>query len=325
MKYIDITKNGGSEVLKLKRMDVPSPKKSEILINVEAAGVNRPDVLQRMGMYPPPKGAPNYPGLEVSGTIKSMGKSVSGFSIGQKVCALLAGGGYAEYCVVPSLQVLPVPDGLSMIEAAAIPETFFTVWSNIFDIGKLKKNERVLIHGGSSGIGTTAIQLCAAFGAEVYATVGSDEKRVACIDLGAKEAINYKQDDFYESINSYTDNRGVDLILDMVSGDYVNKNIKLLKNKGRLIFIAFLKGPKAEANFGLVMQKKLFITGSTLRPQSKNFKGKIAKKLYKHVWPLLEEKKIKPIIDSVYSIDKVSEAHDRMESNKHIGKIVLTF
>ena len=324
MKYIDITKNGGSDVLKLKDMVKPLPKKSEILIKVKAAGVNRPDILQRMGLYPPPKGAPLYPGLEVAGIIESIGENVSGFSIGQQVCALLAGGGYAEYCVVPFQQVLPIPDGLSMIEAAAIPETFFTVWSNIFDIGKLKKNERVLIHGGSSGIGTTAIQLCSIFGSEVYVTVGSDEKRNACIDLGAKEAINYNKEDFYESIISHTDKRGVNLIMDMVSGDYVNKNIKLLSDKGRLIFIAFLKGPKAEANFGLVMQKRITITGSTLRPQSKIFKGKIAKNLYKYVWPYLEQKKIRPIIDSVYPIEKVSEAHDRMESNSHIGKIVLT-
>ncbi len=325
MRYIDITKNGGSEVLELKEMSVPSMQKGQILIKVGAAGVNRPDILQRMGLYPPPRGVASYPGLEVAGIIEGIGEGVSGFEEGQEVCALLAGGGYAEYCVVPAQQVLPIPKGLSIIEAASIPETFFTVWSNLFDIGKLKKGERVLIHGGSSGIGTTAIQLCKAFGSEVYVTVGNEEKRDACICLGAREAINYNKEDFYESINIYTNNKGVNLILDMVSGDYVNKNIKLLSEKGRLIFIAFLKGPKAEANFGLVMQKKLLITGSTLRPQSKNFKGKIAQKLYKNVWPLFEEKKIKPIIDSVYSIDKVAEAHDRMESNKHIGKIVLTF
>ncbi|PPR79625.1 MAG: Phthiocerol synthesis polyketide synthase type I PpsC [Alphaproteobacteria bacterium MarineAlpha2_Bin1] len=325
MKYVDITKNGGSEVLQIKEVTAPSPKKGQILIKVAAAGVNRPDVLQRMGLYPPPSGAAPYPGLEVAGTIEKIGNGVTGFNEGQQVCALLAGGGYAEYCVVPYQQVLPVPKNLSIIEAASIPETYFTVWSNIFDIGKLKKGERILIHGGSSGIGTTAIQLCNTFGSEVYVTVGNDEKRNACIDIGAKKAINYNKEDFYESINEYTDSKGVNIILDMVSGDYVNKNIKLLTHKGRLIFIAFLKGPKAEANFGLVMQKKLLITGSTLRPQSKYFKGKIAKKLYEQVWPLFEQKKIKPIIDSVYPIEEVSKAHDRMESNKHIGKIVLTF
>ncbi|MDC0074384.1 NAD(P)H-quinone oxidoreductase [Alphaproteobacteria bacterium] len=323
MKYIDITEKGGPEVLKIKEMSVPSPKKNQVLIKVEACGINRPDILQRMGLYPPPKGAPLYPGLEVAGTIVSLGKNVFNLKVGQEVCALLSGGGYAEYCVVSSEQVLPIPKGSTMIEAAGIPETFFTVWSNIFDIGKLKKNETILIHGGSSGIGTTAIQLCAALGFEVYTTAGSKEKCDACKKLGAKEAINYNNEDFYESINRYTDNKGIDVILDMVAGDYVNKNIKLLSKNGRLVFIAFLKGPKAEANFGLVMSKKIFITGSMLRPQSEKFKGKIARKLQKFVWPLIEQKKIKPIIDSVYTLDQVSQAHERMESNKHIGKIIL--
>lgn len=324
MKYVDITKKGGPEVLAIREMPVPKPKDNEVLIKVEACGVNRPDVLQRKGLYPPPLGAPSHLGLEVAGKIVELGKDVGNFQIGDAVCSILTGGGYAEFCAAPYEQVLPIPKNLSMIESAGIPETFFTVWSNIFDIGRLKENERVLIHGGSSGIGTTAIQLCSAFGAEVYVTAGSAAKCDACIKLGSSYAINYKKEDFYESLKEKTEKNGINLILDMVAGDYVNKNIKLLSSNGRLVFIAFLKGPKAEANFGLVMSKKITITGSTLRPQSVEFKGKIARNLLENVWPLFESKKIKPIIDSVFPLTAVTEAHKKMESNEHIGKIILT-
>ncbi|GAA5077926.1 NAD(P)H-quinone oxidoreductase [Roseibacterium beibuensis] len=320
MRAIEITEAGGPEVLKPCTRPIPVPQAGEILIEVDHAGVNRPDALQRAGQYAPPPGASDLPGLEASGRIAAVGPDVTRWKVGDAVCALLPGGGYAEYVVTHQDHALPVPDGMGMAEAAALCETFFTVWSNVFMRGGLKAGERFLVHGGSSGIGTTAIQLASHFGARVFATAGSDEKCAACTKLGAERAINYRDEDFVEVLKA---EGGANLILDMVGGDYLPRNVKTLAEDGRLVQIAFLQGPKVALNFALVMVKRLTITGSTLRPQSDAAKAEIAAQLAEHVWPLLDAGRIAPVMDSTFALDEAAKAHARMESSGHIGKIVL--
>lgn len=320
MRAIEITTAGGPEVLKPVTRPMPEAGAGQVVIKVAYAGVNRPDALQRAGMYDPPKGASDLPGLEASGEVVAVGDGVGWPAIGDKVCALLPGGGYAEYVATPAAHCLPVPQGMSMKEAACLPETFFTVWSNVFQRGGLKAGERFLLHGGSSGIGTTAIQLARHFGARVFVTAGSLEKCAACTDLGAERAINYRDEDFVEVLRA---EGGADLILDMVGGDYIPRNIKALADDGRLVQIAFLQGPKVELNFAQVMTRRLTITGSTLRPQSDLAKGRIAESLREQVWPLLDAGKVAPVMDSEFPLDRACDAHARMESSGHIGKIVL--
>ncbi|MDF1855161.1 NAD(P)H-quinone oxidoreductase [Pseudooceanicola sp.] len=320
MRAIEISKPGGPEVLQPVNRPMPVPRAGEVLIRVAYAGVNRPDALQRAGNYAPPPGASDLPGLEASGEIAAIGPNVSEWAVGDQVCALLPGGGYAEYVTTPAAHCLPVPEGFSMAQAACLPETFYTVWSNVFMRGGLKAGEKFLVHGGSSGIGTTAIQLARAFGARVFTTAGSDEKCRACVALGAERAINYRDQDFVEALK---DEGGVDLILDMVGGDYIARNIKALAEDGRMVHIAFLQGPKAEVNFALIMVKRLTITGSTLRPQSDLAKARIADQLRELVWPKLGPDRIAPVIDSTFPMDRAADAHARMESSAHIGKIVL--
>jgi NADPH2:quinone reductase len=293
----------------------------QVVLKVAYAGVNRPDALQRAGLYAPPATASDLPGLEASGTVVAIGDSVAGLSVGDQVCALLPGGGYAEYVATPAAHCLPVPKRLSLKEAACLPETFFTVWSNVFTRGGLKAGERFLIHGGSSGIGTTAIQIANAFGARVFVTAGSDDKCAACVALGAEKAINYKDEDFVEVMKG---EGGADLILDMVGGDYIPRNLKTLANDGRLVQIAFLQGAVTELNFALMMMKRLTITGSTLRPQSDLAKARIAQDLCEQVWPLIEVGKVAPVMDSMFELADAMSAHTRMETSGHIGKIVLT-
>jgi putative PIG3 family NAD(P)H quinone oxidoreductase len=324
MMAVEITKPGGPEVLQPTSLPVPRPGAGEVLVKVAAAGVNRPDAIQRSGGYPPPPGAPDTPGLEIAGTVVETGPGVTEWAVGDDLCALLAGGGYAEYAVVPAPQALPVPKGLDMVQAAALPETFFTVWTNVFERGALQPGESVLIHGGSSGIGTTAIQLARAFGATVYATAGSPEKCAACEKLGATKAINYRQQDFAEVLSEVTDGAGVDVVLDMVGGDYIQKNISCLAVEGRLVSIAFLQGSVAEVNFLPVMLKRLTLTGSTLRPRSVEQKAEIARALREKVWPLLANGTVAPVIDSTFPLAEARSAHERLESSRHIGKIVLT-
>ena len=321
MRAIEITKPGGPEVLQMTQRPMPTAGHGQVVLKVAYAGVNRPDALQRAGMYAPPPTASDLPGLEASGTIVAIGDGVAGLSIGDQVCALLPGGGYAEYVMTPAAHCLPVPEGLSLKEAACLPETFFTVWSNVFTRGGLKAGERFLVHGGSSGIGTTAIQLANAFGARVFATAGSAEKCAACVALGAEKAINYKEEDFVEVMKA---EGGADLILDMVGGDYIPRNVKVLANDGRLVQIAFLQGPVVELNFAMMMMKRLTITGSTLRPQSDLAKARIAQDLREVVWPLIARGKIKPVMDSTFDFSEAAGAHARMESSGHIGKIVMT-
>lgn len=323
MKVCEIRAPGGAEVLVSGERPLPVPGAGEVLVRVAAAGVNRPDVFQRKGLYPPPPGASDILGLEVSGEVVALGSGVSSLAEGDKICGLLAGGGYAEYAVIPELQCLPVPGQLSMIEAAALPETYFTVWSNVFDRGALKSGESILIHGGSSGIGTTAIQLAAAMGATVYATAGTDEKCRACEALGATLAVNYKEQDFVEVFREATAGRGVDLILDMVAGSYLERNVSLAAVDGRIVIIAFLGGTRADMDWRPVMVKRLTITGSTLRPRSVEEKGAIAAALKQHAWPLLESGRIRPVISKVFPLEKASRAHALMESSEHIGKIIL--
>ena len=324
MTVIEITKPGAPDVLKPGTRPVPKPGPGEVLIEVAAAGVNRPDVMQRMGHYPPPPGASDIPGLEVAGKIVALGDSVQGLKLGDAVTALVAGGGYAQYCAAPEPQCLPVPAGFSMEEAAALPETFFTVWHNLFERGRLKRGETVLIHGGSSGIGTAAIQLAREFGAKaIFATAGSAEKCRACEKLGATRGINYRDEDWAAIVKAATNNRGVDVVLDMVAGDYAQRNLDLLAMEGRLVIIAFLHGIKAEINFAGVLQRRLTITGSGLRPRPVAEKGAIAAGLREHVWPLLDAGKVRPVIDRVFPLDHAADAHARMESSAHIGKIVL--
>lgn len=323
MTAIDLPEFGGPEVLTPKTVAVPPPAEGEILIKVHAAGVNRPDVLQRKGGYSPPPGVSPFPGLEVAGEICATGTGVDGWHIGDKVCALIAGGGYSEYCTVPAEQVLPLPAGFSMIEGAALPETAFTVWANVFDTGGLKAGERLLVHGGSSGIGTMTIMMAREWGAEVYTTAGSDEKCAFCEELGATAAINYKTQDFVEAVNGLTEKTGIDLVLDMVGGSYIPRNISLLRADGRHISIAFLEGVKAEVNFLPLLLKRVVLTGSTLRARSAEEKGRLASGLKHAFWPAFEAGKIKPVIDSTFSLPDAVEAHRRMESSLHIGKIVL--
>lgn len=320
---IELDGFGGPEVLKPGTLPMPRPGPGEILIKVAAAGVNRPDVAQRLGQYNPPPGASPVPGLEVAGEVVALGEGASRYQRGDKVCALVAGGGYASYCVAPEPQTLPVPDGLSMIEAAAVPETFFTVWTNVFDRGRLERGETLLIHGGSSGIGTTAIQLARAFGSHVIVTVGSDAKAAACRDLGAEHAINYREQDFVAEVRRLTGGRGVDVILDMVGGEYLPRNLDALAVEGRLVQIAWLGGSKISADFMKLMIKRLTWTGSTLRPRSVEEKAQIAKALELKVWPLLAGGTIKPVIHSTFPLDRAADAHRLMESSDHIGKIVL--
>jgi NADPH:quinone reductase len=324
MTAIGFDAPGGPDVLKPQQRPVPQPGPGQVLVHVAAAGVNRPDVLQRMGGYAPPPGASDIPGLEFAGRIVALGEGVSRYEAGDQVCALVAGGGYAEYAVVHEDNALPIPSGLSLEEAGAIPETFFTVWTNVFQRGGLKTGESFMVHGGTSGIGTTAIQLAKAFGATVLATAGSDEKCAACRDLGADHAINYRTEDFVAAAKAATGGRGVNLILDMVGGDYINRNYEAAAESGRIVQIAFLNGPKAEVNFSRLMLKRLTHTGSTLRPRTIPEKAAIARELEDKVWPLLTEGRCKPVIHTRFPLAQAAEAHRLMESNAHIGKIVLT-
>ncbi|MGE4243183.1 NAD(P)H-quinone oxidoreductase [Ramlibacter sp.] len=328
MKAVEIGQYGKPEVLRIGERPDPVASAGEVLIRVAASGVNRPDVLQRMGHYPVPPGASDIPGLEVAGEIvggDEQAMAAAGFSKGDRVCALVAGGGYAELCVAPVGQCLPVPGGLSDIEAATLPETFFTVWSNVFDRGRLQAGEWFMVQGGTSGIGVTAIQMAKALGAKVIATAGSDEKCQACLSLGADKAINYKTQDFAAEIKTITEGKGVDVILDMVAGAYVAREVESLSEDGRLVIIAIQGGTKSEFNAGLVLRKRLTITGSTLRPRPVAFKTDIASSLKAKVWPLIEGGRIKPVIHSKFAAADASQAHALMETNQHIGKIVLTW
>lgn len=319
-RIVKISEHGGPEVLQPGMATVPAPRHGEVLIKIAYAGVNRPDALQRAGLYNPPKGASPLPGLECAGEIVAIGDGVAEWALGDQVCALLPGGGYAEYAVTPAVHCLPVPDGMSLKQAACLPETFFTVWSNVFQRGALQAGERFLVHGGSSGIGTTAIQLAKAFGARVFTTAGTDEKCAACTALGAESAINYREADFVEVMR---DAGGADVILDMVGGSYMQRNLKALADDGRLVQIAFLQGMKAELNMVQLMTRRLTMTGSTLRPQSDLAKARIAIDLLEKVWPLLSAGKIAPVMDQEFALENAASAHARMESSAHIGKIVL--
>jgi putative PIG3 family NAD(P)H quinone oxidoreductase len=324
MRAIEIKQPGGPEVLAPARRPVPTPGKAEVLIRVAAAGVNRPDVLQRQGAYAPPPGASDLPGLEVAGEIVAMGPETPRWKVGDRVTALVAGGGYAEYCAAPAAQCLPVPAGLGMTEAAGLPETFFTVWTNVFERGRLQAGESLLVHGGSSGIGTTAIQLASRSGSRVIATSGSADKCSKCKELGASVAIDYKTEDFVQVIERETQGKGVDVILDMVGGDYINRNLRCLAVEGRLVQIAFLKGAKAEINLANIMVKRQTVTGSTLRPRSVAEKGAIARQLEQRVWPLIAAGEVRPLIHATFPLEQAAEAHRLMESSAHLGKIVLT-
>ncbi|WP_436135492.1 NAD(P)H-quinone oxidoreductase [Acidovorax sp. LjRoot129] len=328
MRAVEITAFGGPEVLRLGDRPVPQAGDGELLIRVAASGINRPDVLQRLGHYAPPPGTSDLPGLEVAGVVESgddAAMAAAGIRVGDRVCALVAGGGYAQWCVAPVVQCLPVPDGLSDVEAASLPETFFTVWSNVFDRGRLQAGESLLVQGGTSGIGVTAVQLGRAFGATVIATAGSDEKCAASLELGAQHAINYKSQDFVAEVKRITDGKGVDVVLDMVAGDYVAREVECLAEDGRIVIIAVQGGVKSDFNAGLVLRRRLTITGSTLRPRSVAFKGAIARALREQVWPQLAEGKVRPVIHSTFEAARAADAHALMESNQHIGKIVLTW
>ncbi len=324
MTAIAITKPGGPEVLQPETRALPKPGNGELLVKVAAAGVNRPDVAQRSGSYPPPPGASDLPGLEIAGEVVAVGSGVTKHKIGDRVMSLVAGGGYAQYCIAQDAQAMTVPDALTMQEAGATAETLMTVWHNVFERGGLASGETLLIHGGSSGIGTMAIQLAKAFGATVIVTVGSQDKADACIKLGADHAINYKTQDFVEEVKKLTDGKGVNLILDMVGGDYIDKNYDIAAMDGRIVQIAFLGGPKATVNFAKLMMKRLHHTGSTLRPRSNADKAAMVAAIEAKVMPLIRDGKVKPIIDATFPLEKAADAHTRMESSQHIGKIVLT-
>jgi putative PIG3 family NAD(P)H quinone oxidoreductase len=324
MCAIEIKAPGGPEVLVPALRPLPKPGKGEILVRVTAAGVNRPDVLQRQGGYPPPKGASDIPGLEIAGTVVGVGEGATRWEEGDEVCALVAGGGYAEYAVAPAPQCLPVPKGFSMADAASLPETYFTVWTNVFDRGRLQPGETFLVHGGASGIGTTAIQLARALGARVFATAGSAEKCAACEKLGAEKAVNYKTEDWVEVIKRVTGGEGVDVILDMVGGDYTPRNLELLRTDGRVVQIAFLRGNKTQIDLNPIMRKRLTLTGSTLRPRSVAEKAQIAQALRAKVWPLFESGKLRPVIHAKFPLAKAADAHAMMDADQHTGKIVLT-
>ena len=323
MIAIEISRPGDPDVLVPVERPRPTPAAGEVLIKVAAAGVNRPDVFQRRGRYPPPPGASDIPGLEVAGVVEEIGADVHDLRVGDSVCALVTGGGYAEYCAAPAPQCLPVPRGLDYVAAAAMPETFFTVWTNVFERGRLQANEAILVHGGSSGIGTTAIQLARAHGSRVFATAGSAEKCAACERLGAERAINYRENDFVAIVRQLTGDRGVDVVLDMVGGDYFARNIEALAIEGRLVEIATLQGAKAELNIQTIMQRRLTITGSTLRARPVAEKGAIARALGVRVWPLVESGAVKPIVHATFPLRQAAEAHRVMESSAHIGKLVL--
>jgi NADPH2:quinone reductase len=326
MKAIIITQPGSPEVLQIADVPKPAIAHDEVLVKVIAAGVNRPDVAQRKGNYPPPAEAPkDIPGLEIAGIITETGSNVQRWKTGGKVCALVIGGGYAEFCNVPEGQCLPVPENMSFAEAASLPETFFTVWSNVFDRAKLQPGESLLVHGGSSGIGVGAIQMATALGNTVYVTAGSEEKCIFCEQLGAAKAINYKTDDFSEAILQLTNNKGVNVILDMIGGNYTPLNIKCLADDGRLVMINFMNGKDVQVDLSAVMRKRLNITGSALRSRDTAFKSAIAKNLQEHIWPLLTSGKIKPVIYKIFPADEASKAHQLMESSEHMGKIILNF
>ncbi len=315
---------GGADVLELREVPAPKPDTGQVIIKVAAAGVNRPDVLQRQGLYPAPKGASQILGLEAAGVIAAVGDGVRRYRIGDKVCALLSGGGYAQYCAANEGAVLPIPAGLNAVEAASLPETFFTVAHNLFGRGNLKPGESFLVHGGTSGIGVAAIQIAKAFGARVFTTAGSDEKCAFCLSFGAERAINYHREDFVDVLREATDGRGVDLILDMVGGDYIDRNIRICAEDGRIIQIAFLRGSKAPVDFMRLMLKRITLTGSTLRARPDGVKAGIARGLEAHVWPLIAAGTIRPVIDSTFPLAEAGAAHAHMESNRHVGKIVLT-
>jgi len=323
MRAIEIAKFGGPEGLILAEREIPKPGPGQVLIAVDAAGINRPDVLQRRGLYPPPHDASDIPGLEVAGTIAALGDGVDEWRPGDSVCALVTGGGYADYCLAAVQCCLPIPDRLTAQEAAALPETFFTVWANVFELAHLEAGETLLVHGGTSGIGTVAIQLAASFGATVIATAGSDQKVDMCRNLGAHLAINYKSQDFVTVIEQNLGTESVDVVLDMVGGDYVAKNIDLLANDGRHVSIAFLTGAKPQVNLAKIMAKRLTLTGSTLRPRKNGYKGMLCEALSLFVWPLLDTGEIAPVIDSIYDLEDAPKAHERMESGQHMGKIIL--
>ena len=323
MKAIAIREPGGPEVLVVEERPIPEPKAGEIIIRVHAAGVNRPDALQRAGAYPPPPGASDLPGLEVAGIVHSVGEGVTRWAGGEAVCALTPGGGYAQFCAVPAGHVLPKPENLSFLQAAALPETTFTVWHNAFQRGGLSEGEWLLVHGGTSGIGTTAIQLAKAFGARVIATAGTAEKCKACLATGADHAINYRESDFVEAVKEMTGGQGANLILDMVGGDYVPRNYRAAAADGRIVQISTLAGPKAEADFRLLMAKRLTHTGSTLRPRTDAFKTALAGQIEAKVWPLIAAGRYAPVMDTVFALAKASSAHARMEGGNHIGKMVL--
>lgn len=323
MRVIAFNGSGGTEVLQEKIVPVPATAPGQVLIRVHAAGVNRPDIAQRQGLYPPPAGAPDWPGLEVAGEIAAMGDKVSGFAVGDRVMALLAGGGYAEYAAADFETLLPLPDNMDYVAAAGIPETFFTVWSNVFDRAALKSGEILLVHGGSSGIGTAAIQLAKAFGARVIVTAGSAEKCQACLRLGADYAVNYREQDFVAAAEEWTQGAGVNVILDMIGGDYAEKNYKAAAVEGRIVQIAFLRGHKATVNLNLLMRKRLVHTGSTLRARDKYFKGAVAQALRRQVLPLWQKGALFPVIDSVFPLSEAAKAHETLEEGNHIGKIVL--
>jgi len=325
MKAIHISLPGGPEVLQLTEREKPKAKADQVLIKIKAAGINRPDVLQRKGGYPAPKDAPaDIPGLEVAGVIEEVGENVTSFKPGDRVCALISGGGYAEYTVAPSLQCLPIPHKLSFEEAASLPETFFTVWNNIFDIGQFKPGETVLVHGGSSGIGVAAIQMVKAMGGNIIVTAGNTAKCQTCEKLGADLAINYREEDFESGVNSHTAGKGVDIVLDMIGGNYTEKNVRILKSKGRLVMINAMNGKRGTIDLLRVMSNQLVVTGSTLRPRPEAYKGSIAKNLLQHVWPLIPSQ-IQPVIYQTFPLAEAEAAHRLMESSEHIGKIILTF
>lgn len=323
MRAIEISEPGNADSLIPTLRPTPKPEHGEVLVHVAAAGVNRPDVMQRQGGYPAPPGASDIPGLEVAGSVVACGPGVERYKIGDAVCALVTGGGYAEYCPAPEAQTLPFPAGYSASEASSLPENFFTVWTNLFERGRLAAGERLLVHGGSSGIGTAAIQLAAIMGIRVFATAGSEKKCTACRELGAELAINYRTDDYVAAIKSSTDGEGVDVVLDMVGGEYIQRNLRCLRTEGRLVQIAFLEGSEAALNLMPLMLKRLTITGSTLRAQSVSAKGRIAAALKTEVWPLLATRRIMPVIDSAFPLENAAQAHTRMESSVHIGKILL--
>jgi NADPH2:quinone reductase len=327
MTVIEIANPGGPEVLRPVTRPIPHPSAAEVLIKVQAAGVNRPDVMQRLGKYPPPPGASDIPGLEVAGTVAALPEESSyspgRWRIGDRVCALVAGGGYAEYCVAPAAQCLPIPAAVETVAAAAIPETFFTVWANVFQLGALQPGERILVHGGTSGIGTTAIQLAHTFGATVLTTAGSDAKCAACVDLGADVAINYRTHDFVDSVKEATAGAGVNLVLDIIGGDYVGRNLRCLAMHGRLVQIGLIGGARAEIDLSAVLRRRLTITGSTLRPRTLEEKAALAREVEKHVWPWLESGAVAPVIDRTFPLVAAADAHARMESGVHIGKLVL--